>query len=122
MLQPSSIVVAHRPSPSADMAVWAARPLGWGSMRLSSLAARTVKSWGGPADHVDVTSGEFDFFGAPTTPPPSAPPVGAPVNRFGLPPAVNQFGTPAATNQFGMPASAPAPVLLPPVKDQTGRN
>ena len=48
--------------------------------------------------------------------------MGAPANQFGMPAAVNQFGTPAATNQFGMPASAPAPVLRPPVKDQTGRN
>lgn len=73
-----------------------------------------------------MTSGEFDFFGAPTTPPPAAPPA---QSQFGaLPagqPAVNQFGMPVApgsTNQFGMPAAAPAPVLMPAPKDQTVRN
>ncbi len=86
------------------------------------MPARTVKSLPGCADDRDVTTGDFDFFGAPTTPPPTAPPAG--VSQFGGP-AVNQFGTPVApgaVNQFGMPATAPAPVLLPPVKDQRPRN
>jgi hypothetical protein len=74
-----------------------------------------------------VTSGDFDFFGAPTSPPPGAPPAAPSVSQFGTPaaPAVNQFGlpvAPGATNQFGLPTGTPAPVLLPPVKDQTGRN
>lgn len=73
-----------------------------------------------------MTSGDFDFFGAPTSPPPGAPPApGGPVNQFGLPAATHQFGLPAApgtVNQFGLPAGAPAPVLRPPVKDQTGHN
>jgi hypothetical protein len=94
--------------------------------------ARTVKSCPSAADHAEVTSGDFDFFGAPTSPPPGAPPApgsAAPaVNQFGMPvapAAVNQFGmpvAPGATNQFGQPVGARAPVLLPPVKDQTARN
>ena len=90
---------------------------------------RTVKWWAAAADHARVTSGDFDFFGAPTSPPPGAPPApGAPapaVNQFGLPMAVDKFGLPVppgANHQFGAPAGAPAPVLLPPVKDQTARN
>ena len=61
-----------------------------------------------------MTSGDFDFFGKPTTPPPSGPPS---AGQFGAPatpgapgaPAVNQFGMPVApsTNQFGMPPTAP---------------
>ncbi len=40
-----------------------------------------------------MTSGDFDFFGAPTTPPPTGP-----AGQFGMPaaPSTNQFGTPAA--------------------------
>jgi hypothetical protein len=65
-----------------------------------------------------VTSGDFDFFGAPTTPPPAGPPAGS---QFGMPPAVTQFGTPAATNQFGVPASAPVRPLPPPPSSDSGR-
>jgi hypothetical protein len=70
-----------------------------------------------------VTSGDFDFFAAPTTPPPSAPPsgTGVPVNQFGTPAGMNQFGTPVAINRFGLPVTAPAPVLQQPAKDETGR-
>jgi hypothetical protein len=76
---------------------------------------RTVKKWSGGADQSKVTAGDFDFFGAPTTPPPSGPPgSGTPaapaVNQFGMPvvPEVNQFGMPVApTSQFGAPAAAP---------------
>ena len=61
-----------------------------------------------------MTSADFDFFGAPTTPPPGGPPSDG---QFGMPavPAVNQFGMPVApaTNQFGMPAAAPAPLAGP---------
>ncbi|BEP12996.1 hypothetical protein acdb102_13070 [Acidothermaceae bacterium B102] len=98
-------------------------------IRRRRVAICTVKSCTLAADHADVTSGDFDFFGAPTSPPPGAPPApGAAVpavNQFGMPvapPAVNQFGMPVAPTQFGMPAGAPAPVLRPPVKDQTARN
>lgn len=79
-----------------------------------------------------MTSGDFDFFGAPTTPPPSGPPAGsqfgapAPASQFGTPvapPAVNQFGTPVApsTNQFGMPAMAPTRPLTPAPSSGNGR-
>jgi hypothetical protein len=79
-----------------------------------------------------VTSGDFDFFGAPTSPPPSGPPAGG---QFGTPPPVSQFGTPAApavvnqfgmpvapaANQFGMPASAPLRPLTPAPSSGNGR-
>lgn len=80
-----------------------------------------------------MTSGDFDFFGAPTTPPPSGPPAGsqfgtppAPVSQFGtpaVPAAVNQFGTPVSpsTHQFGMPASAPLRPLTPAPSSGNGR-
>lgn len=67
-----------------------------------------------------MTTGDFDFFGAPTTPPPAGPPA---ASQFGLPPVVSQFGTPAATNQFGMPATAPVRPLPspPPPSSDSGR-
>ncbi|MDX6255976.1 MAG: hypothetical protein QOJ11_2310 [Frankiales bacterium] len=78
-----------------------------------------------------MTSGDFDFFGAPTTPPPTGPPAPPATGQFGTPPAVNQFGSPAvnqfgspAVNQFGLPATA-APVrplpLAPSPSSDSGR-
>ncbi|MDX6246539.1 MAG: hypothetical protein QOE76_4262 [Frankiales bacterium] len=72
------------------------------------------------ADHTHVTSGDFDFFGVPTSPPPAGPPAGS---QFGTPPATSQFGTPA-TSQFGTPPvsqlGTPATVPLRPSPASTG--
>jgi hypothetical protein len=62
-----------------------------------------------------VTSGDFDFFGAPTTPWPTGPVTPPAAGQLGAPQAVNQFGTPLV-NESGLPATAPIkPLPLTPV-------
>lgn len=64
-----------------------------------------------------MTTGDFDFFGAPTSPPPTGP--AAPEA-----PLTNQFGMPSAppTNQFGLPAMATArPAVIAPAPESGGK-
>lgn len=64
----------------------------------------------GPTGSDQSWVSDFDFFGAPTTPPPSGPPS---ASQFGTP-TTSQFGTPPTTNQFGSPAAAPVRPVGPP--------